>query len=248
MNVFGLIGYPLEQSFSKKYFTEKFNKEERKDCSFENFPIQSIDLLSEVLNNNPDLKGFAVTIPHKQSILSKLHSLENIPEELAACNCIKIKDGKLIGFNTDYLGFEKSFIPLLKPHHKKALVLGNGGSAAAVCFVLKNNGIQYKLVSRQLHDGSSLTYKDLNESILNEYSIIINTTPLGMYPKVDDCAPIPYSFITDQHYLYDLVYNPYKTMFLIKGEERGAMIKNGADMLVFQAEENWRIWNDATIG
>lgn len=248
MKLYGLIGYPLAQSFSKKYFTQKFHKERITDCRFENFPIESIFLLEDVINNNSDLKGFAVTIPYKQSVITKLHSVENIPKELAACNCVKISENRLIGFNTDYIGFEKSFMPLLRPHHTKALVLGNGGSSAAVAFVLKTASIEFQIVSRQLHDGSTLTYNDLNEKIIAEHTIIINTTPLGMFPKVDDCPAIPYSFITQDHYLYDLVYNPEKTMFLKRGEDRGALIKNGADMLVFQAEENWRIWNDATVG
>lgn len=247
MKLYGLIGYPLAQSFSKKYFTEKFKNEGLTDCRFENFPIESIELLSAVIENHPQLEGLAVTIPYKQSVLSKLHSVENIPDALAAANCIKITNGKLTGFNTDYIGFEKSFMPLLKPYHKKALVLGNGGSAAAVCYVLKKNNIDFSIVSRHLHSGSSLTYTDLNKSILEEATIIVNTTPLGMFPKVDECAPIPYPFITDKHYLYDLVYNPEKTLFLKKGEERGALIKNGADMLIFQAEENWRIWRDPAI-
>lgn len=244
MRLFGLIGYPLDQSFSKKYFDEKFEKEGLTDCRFENFPIKSVDDLEQViLRDNPELSGIAVTIPYKQLIISHLSSSENIPAGLNACNCIRVVDGKLIGYNTDYIGFEKSFTSLLKPHHTKALVLGNGGSTAAVIFVLKKLNIDFDIVSRNIHDTSTLTYNDLDEKKISANPVIINTTPLGMYPNVNDCPPIPYSFISEKHLLYDLVYNPEKTLFLAKGEERGAIIWNGAAMLVLQAEENWLIWN-----
>lgn len=243
MRLFGLIGYPLTQSFSKKYFDEKFDREGYDGCRFENFPITSINKLPYILRDNPELEGLAVTIPYKQQVLPYLDSTLNIPEGLKACNCINIIDGKLIGYNTDHTGFERSFKPLLKPHHRKALVLGNGGATAAVAFVLKKLDIRYEIVSRKKHDGSTLTYSDLDKKIMQEHPVIINTTPLGMYPEINDCPPIPYSFITKEHFLYDLVYNPEKTLFLQKGEERGSLVKNGADMLVLQAEENWRIWN-----
>lgn len=244
MRLFGLIGYPLAQSFSKKYFDEKFEKEGLTDCRFENFPIKSVDDLKQVvLRNIPELSGIAVTIPYKQRILRHLHSSENIPEGLIACNCIRIVNGKLIGYNTDYIGFEKSLVPLLKQHHKKALVLGNGGSTAAVTFVLKKLNIDFDIVSRDIHDTSTLTYSELDEKIITANPVIINTTPLGMYPEINHCPLIPYSFISERHLLYDLIYNPEKTLFLEKGEEKGATIINGAAMLVIQAEENWRIWN-----
>jgi shikimate dehydrogenase len=244
MRRYGLIGYPLAQSFSKKYFDEKFEKEGLTDCRFDNFPIASIDeLLPEVLHAYPDLCGLAVTIPYKQQVLPFLHSAANIPEGLTACNCIKIIDGKLYGYNTDYIGFGKSFTPFLQPHHTRALVLGNGGATAAVIYVLKKLDIGYDIVSRRIHDQSTLTYSDIDKNIMEENTVIINTTPLGMFPVNDSCPAIPYEFITGRHFLYDLVYNPAKTLFLQQGEERGATIKNGADMLVLQAEENWRIWN-----
>lgn len=242
--LYGLIGYPLLHSFSKKYFEEKFEQQGLINCQFQNFSIQSIDELNNLFKeHHSSLKGLAVTIPYKQQVLKFLDSSDNIPPEINACNCIKIDDGKLTGYNTDWIGFEKSFLPLIKSHHKKALILGNGGAAVAVCFVLKNLGIHYEIVSRRIHDGSTLTYTDLTENIIREHTIIINTTPLGTFPDVDTFPPITYKAMTTEHCLFDLVYNPEKTLFLQKGEEQGATIKNGADMLAIQAEENWKIWN-----
>ena len=244
MNLYGLIGYPLGHSFSKQYFTEKFEKEGLTDCNYELFPIPSIDKLPEILKNYPELEGLNVTVPFKHLVLSYLHSVAGIPGELKACNCIKIEGGKLSGYNTDYIGFEKSFTPLLKSYHKKALLLGNGGASAAVKFILKKLKIDFDIVSRTIHDGATLTYKDIDDKSIKQNTIIINTTPLGMYPDADGCPDIPYQFISDEHLLYDLVYNPAKTLFLQRGEERGATIKNGGEMLVLQAEESWRIWNE----
>jgi shikimate dehydrogenase len=244
MRLFGLIGYPLAQSFSKKYFTEKFEKEGLNDCRYELFPIQSINELPEILQTNPELEGLNVTIPYKQLVLNYLHSSTNIPDSLKACNCIKIAGGMLYGYNTDVIGFEKSFTPSLKDYHKRALILGNGGTTNAVVYVLKKSGIEFDIVSRQLHDGSTLTYKDLNREQIKQHLIIINTTPLGTFPAVENYPDIPYQFISDKHYLFDVVYNPAKTLFLQKGQERGAVIKNGYEMLVIQAEESWRIWNE----
>jgi shikimate dehydrogenase len=243
MRLFGLIGYPLSHSFSEKYFNEKFEKEGLTDCRFENFPIPSIDGFPKLLIDNPELKGLAVTIPYKQLVLPYLDSVEHIPNGLNACNCIKIQNGKLTGFNTDHIGFEKSLTPLLRSHHKSALILGNGGATEAVAYVLNKLGIEFDIVSRKLHNGSSLIYTDIDEQLVKENLLIINTTPLGMYPRIDEYPSIPYSAITDKHLLYDLVYNPEKTLFLQKGEERGAVIKNGYEMLVLQAEENWKVWN-----
>jgi shikimate dehydrogenase len=243
MRRYGLIGYPLSHSFSKKYFDEKFEKEKLADCRFENFSIPSIKEIEGILQANTDLKGLAVTIPHKQSILDYLSSTEGIPDGLRACNCIKIENGKLIGYNTDIIGFEKSFAPLLKSYHTSALVFGNGGATAAVLYVLRNRGITYQVVSRKLHGNSSLTYEQLTPELISESPVLINTTPLGMYPNTDTFPALPYESITENHLLYDLVYNPAATLFLQRGKERGATIKNGADMLEIQAEENWRIWN-----
>jgi shikimate dehydrogenase len=242
--LFGLIGYPLAHSFSKKYFTEKFEKEGLSDCRFENFSIASIDELPGVLEDHPEMQGLAVTIPYKQSVLRFL-DVSELPEGLPACNCIRIEGRKLTGYNTDHLGFEKSIRPLLKPHHKRALILGNGGATASVAFVLRKLGISFDIVSRAIHDGSTLTYSDINEQVMKDYTVIINTTPLGMYPTVNERPSILYSNITKDHLLYDLIYNPEKTLFLQKGLMRGATIKNGEEMLVIQAEENWKVWNGA---
>lgn len=239
---FGLIGYPLSHSFSKKYFTEKFEKEGLTDYVYDLFPIPSIDDLPEVLNDHPDLRGLNVTIPYKQQVLKYLFAT-HLPEGVSACNCIIVKDGKLTGYNTDVAGFERSFSPLLKPHHKKALVLGNGGATVAVTYVLKKLGIAFEIVSRKLHEGSTLTYDDVTNEAIKDHTVIINSTPVGTVPNVDECPDIPYDAITANHYLFDLIYNPAETLFLKKGKERGATTKNGYDMLVFQAEENWKIWN-----
>jgi shikimate dehydrogenase len=244
MKLYGLIGYPLGHSFSKKYFTEKFAGDGITDCRYENFPLKTIDELKNLLEQNPELCGFNITIPYKRAVLSYLDDNTRLPTGLNACNCIKIIEGKLVGYNTDVIGFEKSLQQKLKAHHKIALVLGNGGAAEAVKFVLQKLQINYKIVSRKLHDGSHLTYSDLNETIITESQLIINTTPLGTFPDIDECAEIPYQYLTTQHLLYDLVYNPAKTLFLQKGESQGATIKNGSDMLVIQAEESWRIWNE----
>jgi shikimate dehydrogenase len=243
MRQFGIIGFPLGHSFSKQYFTDKFEKEGLTDCSYDVFPIQNIYELKSIVQQNPDLRGLNVTIPYKQLVLRHVTSINNIPLGLRACNCIKIENGNLFGYNTDVIGFEKSLLPLLQKHHAKALILGNGGASQAVQYVLGKLKIDYKVVSRKLHDGSHLTYTDITESIIDEYKLIINTTPLGTFPNVDECVLLPYDAITPQHILYDLVYNPAKTLFLQKGEEKGAIIKNGYEMLVLQAEENWRIWN-----
>ena len=191
MRLFGLIGYPLSHSFSKKYFIEKFEKEELTDCGYELFPIPSIDKLPKILKNYPELEGLNVTVPFKNLVLPYLHSVADIPDELKACNCIRIQGGKLIGFNTDYIGFEKSFTPLLKSYHKKALLLGNGGATAAVIFVLKKLRIGFDIVSRTIHDAATLTYKDIDDKIIKRNTIIINTTPLGMYPNADSYPDIP---------------------------------------------------------
>jgi shikimate dehydrogenase len=242
MKRFGLIGYPLSHSFSKKYFSEKFEKEGLNDHVYDLFPIPSINDLPDILSKNKDLAGLNVTIPYKQQVTKFLDTM-HIPAGVNACNCIKITNGKLSGYNTDIIGFEKSFTSLLKPHHKNALVFGNGGATAAVIYVLEKHNIQYNIVSRNLHEGSTLTYNDVDAQLIKENKIIINTTPVGTFPEVDAAPLIPYEAITPDHYLFDLIYNPAKTLFLKKGEERGGMVKNGYDMLEIQAEESWKIWN-----
>lgn len=243
MRIFGLIGYPLSHSFSQKYFEQKFKKEGLTDCRYELYPIPSIENLKEILKKSPGIEGLNITIPYKQQILSWLNSDAGIPKGVQACNCIKISEKKISGYNTDVIGFEKSFLPLLQPWHKKALVLGNGGATAAVIYVLEKLNIEFNIVSRSLHKGSTLIYGEVDENTMTESLVIINTTPLGMYPQMEQCPDIPYHFINKRHLLYDLVYNPAKTLFLQKGEERGATIKNGGEMLILQAEESWRIWN-----
>ncbi|MEO7922168.1 MAG: shikimate dehydrogenase [Chitinophagaceae bacterium] len=242
MRLFGLIGYPLSHSFSEKYFTKKFEQEEITGCRYELFPLKTIDEFQVLLERHPELEGLNITIPYKKKILAFLDS-HNIPEGLNACNCINISAGKLSGYNTDITGFERSLKPLLRSYHKQAMVLGNGGAAAAVIFVLKKLGISFEIVSRKIHDGSTLTYKDVDKRIMNDCPLIINTTPVGMYPDEGNCPELPYKHISDKHLLYDMVYNPAKTLFLQKGEKQGASIKNGEEMLVLQAEESWRIWN-----
>lgn len=243
MRLFGLIGQSLTHSFSEKYFSEKFAREGLADCRYLLFPLRSIQEIHNIRQQYPGLEGLNVTIPYKQQVLSFLDSRAGIPEGLNACNCIQIKNGKWAGFNTDLIAFKKSLIPLIRPVHKRALILGNGGAAAAVRFALKELGIDYTIVSRTLHSGATITYDQLSETIINEHLLIINTTPLGMFPDLVHCPDIPYRFLTKEHVLYDLVYNPAKTLFLQKGEERGAAIKNGEEMLILQAEESWRIWN-----
>jgi shikimate dehydrogenase len=244
MRLFGLIGNPLAQSFSKKYFTEKFEKQGIVDCRYELFELKSIEALPQLLKANPELAGLNVTIPYKQQVVKFLDSTSHLPNGLDACNCIRIDDSGLSGFNTDVAGFQESFSPQLKPHHKNALILGNGGATVAVIHVLQRLGIAYHVVSRELKKDSHFTYRDLNEKIINDHQIIINTTPLGSFPKLDTCPPVPYQFLSDKHYLFDVVYNPPKSLFLKKGEDQGAIIKNGYDWLVVQAEESWRIWNE----
>ncbi|MEO5683708.1 MAG: shikimate dehydrogenase [Chitinophagaceae bacterium] len=243
MRQFGLIGYPLSHSFSKKYFTEKFEKEGLYDCAYENYPIASIAALQEMLAGNPALEGFNITIPYKEQVLPFLSDESDVVKEIKACNCIKIAGDKLIGYNTDVTGFEFSLKARLGNHHKKALILGTGGAAKAVEYVLRKLGIHYRYVSRTPLPGN-LSYGDVTAELLADYTLIINTTPLGMYPNAAELPAIPYTSLGRNHYLFDLVYNPEKTLFLQRGEEQGAVIKNGQDMLVIQAEESWKIWNN----
>ena len=242
MRLFGLIGYPLSHSFSKKYFTEKFEKEGLRDCTYENFPIPIIDDLKKVLAL-PGLQGLNVTIPYKEQVIPFLHQSSDIVKKINACNCIKIADGKLYGFNTDVAGFENSLKGKLNPAiHQQALILGTGGSSKAVKYVLEKMGIKFKMVSRKPSAGR-LSYEQINKEIIHTHRLLINTTPLGMFPNVIEAPPLPYQFLTREHFLFDLIYNPEKTLFLKKGEEQGASIQNGYEMLVLQSDENWKIWN-----
>lgn len=241
MTKYGLIGYPLSHSFSKKYFTDKFERESIQDHAYELFPIETITQLPSLLASETTLKGLNVTIPYKEQVVSFLDELTDVVKEIKACNCIHILDGKLIGYNTDVIGFEKTLERKLSKHHQCALVLGTGGAAKAVHYVLRKKGIEFIEVSRSKIDGG-LSYEEVNEQVISSHTLIINTTPLGMHPNVQEAPNIPYHLLTDQHYLYDLVYNPAKTKFLLEGEARGTITENGADMLVIQAEASWDIW------
>lgn len=243
MRQFGLIGFPLSHSFSKRFFTEKFEREGLTDCGYELYPLQSIEELPGLLKKIPALEGLNVTIPYKKQVLPFLNDRDGIPSSLDACNCIRIRDGKLTGYNTDIFGFRQSLQPLLQSHHQKALVLGNGGASAAVIHVLRQLKIEFELLSRQLHTGSTCRYSDLTKEMTESHTLIINTTPLGMHPDTESCPDIPYQYLSSKHLLYDLVYNPGITSFMQKGMQKGATVKNGEEMLILQAEESWRIWN-----
>ena len=244
MKIYGLIGKSLGHSFSRRYFSEKFLKENILNCQYLNFEFQELEKDIPTLKELSGLSGLNVTIPYKTRIISFLDDMSPECKEMNACNCIGIKNGQWIGYNTDVLGFEKTFIPHLKPFHKKALILGTGGASKAVAFVLKKSGIEFLEVTRNKENAASaIEYNDISKEILNEYTVVINTTPVGMFPNVEDYPNLPYQYITDHHYFFDLTYNPAKTVFLAKAEERGAVIENGEKMLAIQAEESWKIWN-----
>jgi len=250
MRFFGLIGKSLEHSFSPVYFKEKFEREGIQDSYYQLFPLKTIDEFNQLISDFSELTGVNVTIPYKQSIIPFLDEIDENAKEINAVNTIKFEriNSKLIlkGFNTDYLGFMDSLKPYLKECHKSALILGTGGSSAAVAYALKKMGINYIKVSRS-PVREVLSYKELTEEIMREYNLIINTTPLGMFPDVETYPIIPYSAISKNHILFDLIYNPIKTVFLKKGEEKGATIINGAEMLISQAEYAWKIWNNMPI-
>jgi shikimate dehydrogenase len=242
MRVFGLVGYPLTHSFSQKFFTEKFAQLGLTDCVYENFSLENIRQLADVLDTRKELRGFNITIPYKKQVLDFLSERSSVVTDTGACNCVNIQNGRLTGYNTDVTGFEQSLLPFLKPNHTKALVLGTGGASAAVVFVLKKLGIPFQSVSRNISN-DAIRYQDVDQAMLSTHQLVINTTPLGMSPNTDACPTIPYQFLTPAHHLYDLIYNPAETKFLEKGKEQGATIQNGYEMLVLQAEESWRIWN-----
>lgn len=241
MRAFGLIGYPLGHSFSKKYFTAKFEREGITENVYELYPLEQIGQLKDLLVSNPDLLGLNVTIPYKEQVIAYLDSMSPVVQEIGACNCIRIEDGQLIGHNTDVIGFSRSLLPKLKPHHKQALIFGTGGSAKAVAYTLKEMNIPFLQVSRTPSKGM-IAYEDIDQSILDVHSLLINTSPVGMYPDVTKAPAIPYAFIGADHYLFDLVYNPARTRFLQEGALRGAAVENGSDMLAIQAEASWEIW------
>lgn len=245
MEKYGLIGHPLGHSFSKNYFNEKFQNEGI-DAEYVNFDIPAIDDLIEIVATNQNLKGLNVTIPYKEQILSKLNSLSDEAKEIGAVNVVKI-DYKghtpvLRGYNSDVVGFMRSIEPLIETHHKKALVLGTGGAAKAVKYGLRKLGLDVVMVSRTKREGM-ITYNELTPDMMSEYMVIVNCTPLGMYPHTEECPAIPYEALTPKHLLYDLIYNPDETMFLRKGREQGALTKNGLEMLLLQAFVSWEIWH-----
>jgi shikimate dehydrogenase len=244
---FGLIGNPLSHSFSGKYFNTKFEKEKLIDHKFHLFELLNLKDFKSFLSSIENLKGLSVTIPYKQQVIPFLDYLDMEALKIGAVNCIKIekRDNKvfLSGFNTDVYGFEHSIKPLISPYYKKAMILGTGGASKAVAFVFDKLGIEYVFVSRSPNACKQIRYQILNKEIINTHTIIVNTTPLGMFPNLDEAPDIPYEFITSKHLLFDLTYNPEETIFLKKGKEKGASIKNGLEMLHWQAEKAWKIWN-----
>lgn len=243
MRNFGLIGYPLSHSFSKGYFTEKFRKEGLLDCRYENYALPSVDGFSDLIRQINGLEGLNVTIPHKETVIALIDTLDEAARKIGAVNTIVFRGGRTTGFNTDVVGFERSLRPLLRTHHDQALILGTGGASKAVAYCLSAMNIPFEWVSRRKQAPHTMTYTDLTETIMHDHRLIINTTPLGTSPHVDTCPPIPYEYLGEKHLLYDLVYNPAETLFLQKGKMGGAAIKNGYEMLVLQAEASWEIWN-----
>jgi shikimate dehydrogenase len=244
MRLYGLIGYPLGHSFSRPYFANKFEQEMITDCRYENFPLSSIDQLTEVLKQ-PGLAGFNITIPYKEAVLPFLDEADPVVKAMGACNCVKITNGRLKGYNTDIFGFRNTLLLKLQEHHRPALIIGTGGAAKAVAYVLDGLAIPYLFVSRTKRDGIKyITYEDIDETLLNEYLLLINTTPTGTFPNDNEAPALPYQYLGKSHYLFDLVYNPPQTLFLQKGAAMGALTQNGYPMLIDQAEESWRIWNE----
>ena len=243
--LYALVGKNISYSFSKGYFTSKFKELNIYDSQYINFDIPSIENLPQKIKENKNaLKGMNVTIPYKLEVFNYLDKIDKKAQKVGAVNTIRIsKKGKLKGFNTDVYGFKKSLKPLLKKHHKKALILGTGGASKAVAYVLKKLKIKYKFVSRNPKGKKIISYQDLTKNIIESHHLIINCTPLGTYPNINNYPDIPYQFISKKHLLFDLIYNPSETTFLKKGKEKGAVIKNGLEMLEQQAEKAWRIWN-----
>ncbi len=242
MITYGLVGFPLGHSFSKRYFEKKF-RQERIEAKFLNFELQDISEFPQMLERNPQLRGVSVTIPHKEKIIPFLDEIDSSAKVIGAVNSVKItKERKTIGYNTDYYGFGKSLDEFLPTSEYKALILGSGGASKAVAYALNLRNISYQIVSRTAGE-ERCSYSDLNAEILKEYHLIINTTPLGTFPDNDTFPDIRYDFLTSEHFLFDLVYNPEETTFMRKGKQHGAKVKNGYEMLVYQAERSWELWN-----
>ncbi len=246
MDKYGLIGFPLGHSFSKNYFNEKFQNENI-DAEYINFEIASIELLPEVLASNPELKGLNVTIPYKEKVISYLDVVSPEARAIGAVNLIRVEhkgnEIKLKGYNSDVIGFTKSIQPMLERFHKKALVLGTGGASKAVSYGLRSLGLETVSVSRFERPGT-IQYERITPEVVKEYNVIVNCTPVGMYPNIDECPKLPYDAIDDKNILYDVIYNPDKTLFMKKGLEHGATVKNGLEMLLLQAFANWKIWSN----
>ena len=243
MAKFGLVGKNIDYSFSRSYFAEKFKKEEL-NYSYVNFDIQTILEFPAIFQKSKNLKGLNVTIPYKEEVIPFLNKLNKTAKKIGAVNTIKVtKKGKLIGYNTDYYGFKKSIEPFLKSHHNKALILGTGGASKAVAFALKKLGISYSYVSRNISAKAKFSYQSLTEDDIKSHTIIINCTPLGTHPNTNACPDLPYKAVTNDHLLFDLIYNPEETKFLSNGKLKGATICNGYRMLELQAEKSWSIWN-----
>ncbi len=245
MQKYGLLGYPLGHSFSKNYFNQKFESE-KIDAQYVNFEISDIKYIKNVLKENPNLNGLNVTIPYKEQVIPYLDDLDEDARLIGAVNVIKFTKGflgktKLIGYNSDIIGFKRSIEPLLDSSHRKALILGTGGASKAVMHGLKQLGVGTTFVSRTPKE-HCITYQDVTPELLESYTVIVNTTPLGMFPNVDACPDIPYDALTPKHLLYDLLYNPDETLFMKKGKEHGAVVKNGLEMLLLQAFAAWEIW------
>lgn len=241
---FGLVGRNISYSFSRRYFTNKFQKESL-PYAYVNFDIQSINDLKEIVNSTPNLKGLNVTIPYKEEVIPLLNKLNKKAKKIGAVNTIKItKNKKLKGYNTDYFGFKNSLKPYLKSHHTRALILGTGGASKAIAYGLQRLGIGFDFVSRSNKKDVKFLYSELTEAIISEYPIIINCTPIGTFPNVDACPDLPYNAITKDHILFDLIYNPEQTKFLKNGHQKGAITINGEEMLRLQAEKAWKIWNN----
>lgn len=245
MKQYGLIGYPLSHSFSKKYFTNKFKRENITGCSYELFEIENINLFPEILKENPNLKGLNITIPYKESVLNFLTDIDANAKAIGAVNTIKISNElkQIKGYNTDYYGFRKSLKPFLDINHERALILGTGGASKTVKYVLNELNINCLLVSRNPKNENEIAYDDINEYVIKHHQLIINTTPVGMFPNIENYPLLDYKNLTPKHLLYDLIYNPIETEFLKNGKEKGCITLNGMGMLKLQAEKSWEIWN-----
>ncbi|MBR3547922.1 MAG: shikimate dehydrogenase [Bacteroidaceae bacterium] len=241
MDKYGIIGYPLGHSFSRGFFTEKFAREHI-EAQYMNFEIPNVEMLRDVLNENPELRGLNVTLPYKTAVIPLLDELSDDARNIGAVNVIRVRNGYLKGFNSDIIGFMGSIRPLLQPHHKKALILGTGGASRAIRAGLTQLGLQWKHVSRSARE-DMFTYSELSPEILHEYEVIVNCSPVGMYPHVDESPAIPYESLTDRNLLFDCVYNPESTQFMQRGAQQGATVKNGLEMLHLQAIASWEFWN-----